>query len=442
MGSVGTACDPLPGTPARSLTLARADLMPDGKRKEALRKPIQGKLVISLRAARDLNHRAPSRKASKAYPETTVAIKIEGNERAVSHPSRNDKWLETFDIDVERANEVEITIYDTIAPGDSGPIGIMWLRVSDLMEGLRRQKVDMESQGAGWVTADKAARMGPRQQSAPESVTLHSAGTMRGPPPSAQAGGEGIDSWWSVEPAGAISMRLDFVKDTVPGARRPYDGIGRQGAVRKRKGDVFEMNGHQFVQRQFYQPIMCALCQEFLLTGEGYQCEDCRYACHKKCYPKVVTKCIGKATDGEGDEEKINHRIPHRFSSYTNMSANWCCHCGYMLPFGRKNSVKCSGMSLLGGARSRSPRMRHHMPSNMLPFRSRFLRHDHGNGQHSAQESTRYQDDPDQKAYINFIVRLYPAAPADRCSATCPASASAASGIPRELAAGASPGCT
>ncbi|ORX35993.1 hypothetical protein BD324DRAFT_602555 [Kockovaella imperatae] len=320
------------------------DLMPDGKRKEALRKPIQGKLVISLRAARDLNHRAPSRKLSKSYTETTVAIKIEGNERAVSHPSRNDKWLETFDIDVERANEVEITIYDTIAPGDSAPIGIMWLRVSDLMEGLRRQKVDMESQGAGWVTADKAARMGPRQQSAPETSTLHSAGTLRGPhPATVPPGGEGIDGWWSVEPAGAISMRLDFVKDTVAGQRRPYDGIGRQGAVRKRKGDVFEMNGHQFVQRQFYQPIMCALCQEFLLTGEGYQCEDCRYACHKKCYPKVVTKCIGRANaDGDGDEEKINHRIPHRFAPYTNMSANWCCHCGYMLPFGRKNSVRCS----------------------------------------------------------------------------------------------------
>ena len=52
------------------------------------------------------------------------------------------------------------------------------------------------------------------------------------------------------------------------------------------------------MQRQFYQPIMCALCQEFLLTGEGYQCEDCRYACHKKCYPKVVTKCISKKADG------------------------------------------------------------------------------------------------------------------------------------------------
>lgn len=85
------------------------------------------------------------------------------------------------------------------------------------------------------------------------------------------------------------------MKDSPAGGRRPYEALGRQGAVRKRKGDVFEMNGHKFVQRQFYQPIMCALCQEFLLTGEGYQCEDCRYACHKKCYPKVVTKCISKS---------------------------------------------------------------------------------------------------------------------------------------------------
>jgi hypothetical protein len=93
----------------------------------------------------------------------------------------------------------------------------------------------------------------------------------------------------------------NLVKDSAAGGRRPYEALGRQGAVRKRKGDVYEMNGHQFVQRQFYQPIMCALCQEFLLTGEGYQCEDCRYACHKKCYPKVVTKCISKTTaDGVG----------------------------------------------------------------------------------------------------------------------------------------------
>src|SRR4051812_45739709 len=51
----------------------------------------------------------------------------------------------------------------------------------------------------------------------------------------------------------------------------------------------------------------------------------------------------------DGDEEKINHRIPHRFQTLTNVRANWCCHCGYMLPLGRKNAKKCSGEFHDGG---------------------------------------------------------------------------------------------
>lgn len=78
----------------------------------------------------------------------------------------------------------------------------------------------------------------------------------------------------------------------------PMGGLGRQGAVRKRKGEVHEMNGHKFVQRQFYQLMLCAFCNDFLLNALGYQCEDCRYTCHKKCYEKVVTKCISKSNTG------------------------------------------------------------------------------------------------------------------------------------------------
>ena len=78
----------------------------------------------------------------------------------------------------------------------------------------------------------------------------------------------------------------------------PIGGLGRQGAVRKRKGEVHEMNGHKFVQRQFYQLMLCAFCNDFLLNALGYQCEDCRYTCHKKCYEKVVTKCISKSNVG------------------------------------------------------------------------------------------------------------------------------------------------
>ena len=58
------------------------------------------------------------------------------------------------------------------------------------------------------------------------------------------------------------------------------------------------MNGHKFIQRQFYQIMLCAFCSDFLLNALGYQCEDCRYTCHKKCYEKVVTKCISKSNTG------------------------------------------------------------------------------------------------------------------------------------------------
>lgn len=83
--------------------------------------------------------------------------------------------------------------------------------------------------------------------------------------------------------------------------KRPLDGpqgLGRQGAVRKRKDEVHEQNGHKFVSQQFYQLMLCAFCNDFLLNAVGYQCEDCRYTCHKKCYEKVVTKCISKSNTG------------------------------------------------------------------------------------------------------------------------------------------------
>ena len=90
--------------------------------------------------------------------------------------------------------------------------------------------------------------------------------------------------------------------------------------------------------------MRCALCGEFLKYSAGMQCEDCKYTCHKGCYSKVVTKCISKSNaETDPDEEKLNHRIPHRFEPFSNVSANWCCHCGYILPLGKKNCRKCTG---------------------------------------------------------------------------------------------------
>lgn len=127
--------------------------------------------------------------------------------------------------------------------------------------------------------------------------------------------------------------------------RRPFDiGLNRKGAIRQRKEEVHEMHGHKFVVQQFYNIMRCALCGDFLKYSAGMQCEDCKYTCHKKCYKSVVTKCISKSNaETDPDEEKLNHRIPHRFEGFSNMGANWCCHCGYMLPLGRKNCRKCTG---------------------------------------------------------------------------------------------------
>jgi classical protein kinase C len=332
----------------------------DGDRKDNLRsKPLSGKLQIIVNAARELDH-APivtsgkARSSSKQVSETYVSLKVEGTQRARSHGSRTDRWNEEFEITVDKANEVEIAVYDKqVSEPHPIPIGLLWIRISDLVEAQRRQKVMMESGAGGWVTA--GAMGGPNAAGLPSHMT--SSGDMNAPlsfgneaggPAGSTMGGyatqnEGIEAWFAVQPAGALALQLNFVKENV--RKRPLDGpqgLGRQGAVRKRKDEVHEMNGHKFIQRQFYQLMLCAFCNDFLLNALGYQCEDCRYTCHKKCYEKVVTKCISKSNTGDGDEEKINHRIPHRFEPLTNIGANWCCHCGYMLPLGRKNSRKCS----------------------------------------------------------------------------------------------------
>lgn len=204
----------------------------EGGHKANLRsRPISGKLQVSVRAARELEH-APvvtswkARSASKQVIETYVSIKVEGTERVRSHPSRTDRWNEDFEVEVDKANEVEITIYDKqVSEQFPVPIGMLWIKLSDLVEAQRRQKVEQEAGQGGWVTADAAGAMGGVQNvfDAPSYVGAHGSGGSGdfnnpmnfpgGPragmiPPNA----EGIDAWFAVEPAGAIQLRLNFGK--------------------------------------------------------------------------------------------------------------------------------------------------------------------------------------------------------------------------------------
>ncbi|KAK4154557.1 hypothetical protein C8A00DRAFT_32681 [Chaetomidium leptoderma] len=328
-----------------------------------LRKPLTGQLSVRILSVKDVDH-LPLSRFSRA-PETFVTIKVEDNVVARTRASRTDRWEAEFhNIFVDKANEVELTVYDK--PGEHAlPIGLLWVRISDIVEELRRKRIEAETNTTGWVSAD---RLGSAPRAAPPQFPMGAQGPQFAAPPMSpgQQGApsyapqpsaahapvvsQPIDAWFNLEPTGQIQLSLNFVKENkVPGTMDA--GLNRKGAVRQRKEEVHEMFGHKFVQRQFYNIMRCALCGDFLKYSAGMQCEDCKYTCHTKCYTSVVTKCISKSNaETDPDEEKINHRIPHRFQPFSNLTANWCCHCGYMLPIGKKNSRKCAECALTAHA--------------------------------------------------------------------------------------------
>lgn len=190
------------------------------------RKPLSGTLQITVKAARDLDH-LPSNKRKPM--ETVVVVKVEDTPRARTHPSRTDRWNEEFELHVDKANEVEVTIYDK-GPGANEtptPIGMLWIRLSDVVDELRRKKVGAEA-GAGWVTA--AGVEGGHTPPGGATPGHHHSGSMGGTldtpvashlPPDQQSAAlraglpsaiEGIDSWFTVEPAGQIDLHLNFSK--------------------------------------------------------------------------------------------------------------------------------------------------------------------------------------------------------------------------------------
>lgn len=308
-------------------------------------------------AVKDVDHAATGRLSRG--PETFVAVKVEDSVVARTKTSRNDRWdAEYHVIDVDKANEVELTVYDKPSEHPM-PIGLLWVRISDIVEEMRRKRIEAEMSSSGWVSADQMGSPSSPPGQFPMSPTQSGfGGHTYGSDPSSYSGGPPphvpqpqintgpIEAWFNMEPTGQIQLQMNFVKQNKD--RRPVDlGLGRKGAVRQRKEEVHEMYGHKFVQHQFYNIMRCALCGDFLKYSAGMQCEDCKYTCHTKCYQSVVTKCISKSNaETDPDEEKINHRIPHRFQPFSNMTANWCCHCGYILPFGKKNCRKCSGTCL------------------------------------------------------------------------------------------------
>ncbi|KAL6452817.1 PKC1 Protein kinase C-like 1 [Candida maltosa Xu316] len=321
------------------------------------RKLLTGRLTVSVTCIRDVDHiaTAPMKKR-----ETVVVVKIDDVEKGRTKPSKNDNWSEEMIIDVDKSHELELSVMDK-QNGIYVPVAVNWLSLFDLAEEIRKKKVAKDQGSSGWLPASNFPQGGSSSLtvggsygataplSSNNSNTLNSynssGNTDLSPSrsPSSQDNGKenkiSVSTWLSLEPGGQMLVNLSFEKSLAQG--KQFRGpLGRHGAIRQKKEEVFEKQGHQFVQKQFYNIMSCALCGEFL-RYTGFQCQDCKFLCHKKCYQKVVTKCISKS-GSEYDAAQLNHRIPHRFEPITNHGTKWCCHCGYLLPWGKKNVRKCT----------------------------------------------------------------------------------------------------
>ncbi|KAJ2786971.1 Serine/threonine kinase [Coemansia interrupta] len=313
----------------------------------AIRRPITGKLQLRIHRAKNLR-RALLQSRSFRSPQQFVVVKIDGKACGTTPIVRDSVFNYYFEIEVKKASEVELSIFER---GDKDYlVGLMWVRMSEIYEDIRKREVMAESSG-GWATADQVARTAqqhpqhpaPYGSPSPSVSSLSHPGSMSPAPPRPSDGlGPGILSEWDVESQGQIELWMNFIKDTTK--RRQQSRLGRKAAVRKRRGQCVEMCGHHFYELHTYSIMKCAICGDHIVNETGQQCDDCRLFVHKNCVNRVVTHCHFQ-TDGAEEAVELGHRIPHRWDNSTNMGANWCCHCGNMLSIGRR-ACKCTECSL------------------------------------------------------------------------------------------------
>lgn len=174
---------------------------PSARMPPGFRRPVTGLLQLQLVQARGLAH-APTRMFKT--PDTVVFVKIDGNIVYKSKPSRNDKWVDMCETHVNKATEVEISIYDQEAER-SLPIGIFWLKITDIAEGLRKKKIQQES-GPGWVPADVYQKQEEGGLAPSPNVNLPQVQQ----PKHVDSTEDGLQAWFDVEPSGEMLLRVNF----------------------------------------------------------------------------------------------------------------------------------------------------------------------------------------------------------------------------------------
>lgn len=180
-----------------------------------MRKPLTGLLSIRIHAVSDVNHTASGR-LSKG-PETFIIMKVEDEFKGRTKATRSDRWMdELHEIEIDKGNEVELTVYDKTGNDHPLPIGMLWIRMSDIVEEMRRKKIEAEFNNAGWVSADKTMADGKpsrpdMQFNAPpggQGAVGQSSGF--GDMNQMHSGQVWIESWFSLEPVGRIQLSLSF----------------------------------------------------------------------------------------------------------------------------------------------------------------------------------------------------------------------------------------
>ncbi|GLV42875.1 Protein kinase C delta [Carabus blaptoides fortunei] len=129
---------------------------------------------------------------------------------------------------------------------------------------------------------------------------------------------------------------------------RGRDITRRRGAIKHNR--IHEVKGHRFVAKFFRQPTFCAFCKDFLwgFGKQGYQCQSCQTAVHKKCHDKLLGKCPGSGRDSESTiylRERFKIDLPHRFKMHSFMSPTFCDHCGSLLYGLFRQGLKCEDAS-------------------------------------------------------------------------------------------------
>ncbi|KAI8837512.1 kinase-like domain-containing protein [Chytriomyces cf. hyalinus JEL632] len=304
----------------KSLDLADNDLpsLPNDKpfantAYKTAKRPFSGKVFGKLLLATAL----PNKKQSRS--DTYAVIKVDGIQKVQTKTCGHSRWMEDFVIAVEKGLEIEIYVHEK----GGGILAMIWFKLAELETSQRFMAKSEEFRSRTF-----------RACSAEDFVD--NALTPRSPRLKPEKSDDETGLWLDLEPGGRIAIKLNLVTE-----KHHNNTIVRHAPVQK----VFPMKGHKFALTRLYHVMKCAVCCDFLVSSQGYQCQACKYVCHKKCQPRVFSNCITLSdTDKKdsGRDQLIQHRIPHRFEETCNLGLNWCCHCGYTLPLRQKECRRCS----------------------------------------------------------------------------------------------------